>query len=97
MRRSHKNRSPIVVLVVLLAGGVLVASLSSCRLLSREVACRRDRDCPKDAGMNYCTAVDDDAGVCTDDEDARGEGRPPDAGATADGGALDAGGGADGG
>lgn len=97
MRRSHRARSPLVVLVVLLAGGTLLSSLAGCRLLSREVACRRDRDCPKDAGMNYCTAVDDDAGVCTDDEDARGEGRPPDAGTTSDGGALDAGGAPDGG
>lgn len=90
-RSSSRTLSPSSALVVVTG---LLLSLAGCRMLSREVACRRDRDCPKDAGMNYCTAVDDDAGVCTDDEDARGEGRPPDAGSPTDSGVLVDGGGA---
>lgn len=62
----------VVVLVML--------SSTACRLVSREVACRRDRDCPLDAGMSYCTSWDADAGLCTDDEDFRGDFPEEDAG-----------------
>ncbi len=65
-------------IVVLLVAGV---GLSSCRLLSREVACSRDGDCPRDVGLGFCDVPEDadgGVGVCVevdpsppqDDDDA---------------------------
>jgi hypothetical protein len=75
-RAMHKTKR-FSLLVGLLC---LVIGASACRLFSREVACRRDRDCPRDAGMPFCTSFDADAGFCTDDEEFRGDFPPPDAG-----------------
>lgn len=45
----------------------LALSASSCRILSREVACFRDADCPRDAGLDFCDVSEDSdggPGVC---------------------------------
>ncbi len=61
-------------IALLLAG---VCSVGACQLLSGEVACDRDQDCPTDAGISFCTAWtnrgDGGAGVCTDDEAFEGD------------------------
>lgn len=85
MRRA---RSLLLVVVV------LGLASSSCRILSREVACFRDGDCPRDAGLDYCDVPEDSdggPGVCVeadptpprDDDDNDDAGPPlfPDAGA----------------
>lgn len=48
------------------AASVLVLlALAGCRLLSGEVACSRSRDCPRDAGLDYCDAPGDGGvGTC---------------------------------
>jgi hypothetical protein len=88
--RVKQNRLQFAAFAVVVT--VMMTS-SACRLVSREVACRRDRDCPLDAGMSYCTSWDADAGLCTDDEDFRGDFPEEDAGdlPDIDAGAGDAG------
>jgi hypothetical protein len=57
MRRAHA----FLLVIALLAGA------SSCRIFSREVACSRNGDCPRDAGMDFCDLPEDSdggAGVC---------------------------------
>lgn len=68
---------------------LLVLVFDGCRLFTREVACERDRDCPKDAGLDYCTSWDGGLGTCVDDEEFRGD-FPPDEDEP-DAGAVDAG------
>jgi hypothetical protein len=52
---------------LLTAGLLLVVLAPGCRLLSQEIACRRDRDCPKDVGFDFCDSPGDGgAGVCVD-------------------------------
>lgn len=53
-----KTREYVFVLGVMLC-------LPGCRLLSREVACYRDLDCPQDAGISFCErpSTEADAGV----------------------------------
>ena len=64
--------------------GILIAIpfMGGCRLFSGEVACRLDRDCPADV-MAFCTSYDGGLGVCTSDEEYRGnyiQSDPDDAG-----------------
>lgn len=73
---------------------------AGCRLLSRDVACYRDLDCPQDAGISFCErpAEEPDAGVgrCvaedpdppTDTEDGGPLVTFPDAGEADDAGAA---------
>lgn len=59
---------PSLALVVLV---MLVVSASSCRILSRDVACLRDGDCPRDAGLDFCDrpeGPDAGAGVCVEED-----------------------------
>jgi hypothetical protein len=61
---------------LLVAALLLVASVASCRLLSGEILCRRDRDCPDDlpdAGELYCTSWDAGIGTCTTDDEFDGD------------------------
>lgn len=50
---------------------LVVAGLGSCRILSREVACLRDHDCPRDAGLDFCdrpAGADAGPGVCVEED-----------------------------
>jgi hypothetical protein len=50
---------------------LLLTAMSACRLVSGEILCRRDRDCPDDlpdAGEMYCTSWDAGIGTCTSDD-----------------------------
>lgn len=45
----------------------LSLAVSGCRLLSQQVACLRDGDCPRDVGLGYCDrpqSSDGGVGVC---------------------------------
>lgn len=69
----------LLVVSALVAGGAGLL-LPSCRLITREVACARDRDCPDhpDGGIPYCTRWldwDSGVGVCTDDPAFEGDRR----------------------
>lgn len=101
--RAPRGGPSRVIVVVAGLAALMAAVLPSCRLVTREVACVRDRDCPDapDGGIPYCTRWSDwDAGVgvCTDDPDFAGDVRDTDddtdAGMTppADGGPSDDGG-----
>lgn len=60
------SRARLLVAVLL-----LLATASSCRLVSGEILCRRDRDCPDDlpdAGELFCTSWDAGIGTCTTDD-----------------------------
>ena len=53
-------------------------SIGACNLIEREVACDRDRDCPRDAGMPFCERWENvdsgpNAGFCTDDDQFAGD------------------------
>jgi hypothetical protein len=53
----------------------LALSASSCRILTREVACYRDGDCPQDVGLGFCDVPEDSdggPGVCVSEDP-----RPP--------------------
>lgn len=56
----------------LLAASLLALSFaSSCRILSREVACLRSADCPRDAGLDFCDVPEDSdggPGVCVEED-----------------------------
>jgi len=55
---------PTLLLMLLLATSLAVPG---CRLLTGEVACARDRDCPDDAGIDFCDAEGDGgAGTCVE-------------------------------
>lgn len=60
---------------------VMVVGTSSCRILSQDVACRLNRDCPRDVGLGFCDLPEDSdggVGVCV--------GEDPDPPAPRDGG-----------
>lgn len=52
------NRAALLLLALPLIAG-------ACRILTGEVACTRDRDCPEDAGISFCDAPETDGGVGT--------------------------------
>ncbi len=48
---------------------LLLLALSGCRLLSGEIACRLNRDCPRDVGRAFCDAPGDGGvGRCVADD-----------------------------
>ena len=65
-----------VLLVLLVCLAMAAGLFSSCRLVSGEILCRRDRDCPDDlpdAGRLYCTSWDAGIGTCTSNDDFQGD------------------------
>ena len=65
------SRYRLVALAIL-----LVTTTSACRLVSQEILCRRDRDCPDDlpdAGELFCTSWDAGIGRCTTNEEYEGD------------------------
>ena len=83
MIRSKANQLTFMISFLCVMG----CFLSGCRIFAGEVACRADRDCPWDV-LSFCTSYDGGLGVCTNDEEYRGEYEESE---STDGGDLDAG------